>query len=310
MNQPLVSVFMPAYNQVEFVAEALQSAVDQDYPNLEVVAGDDGSVDGTDDIIRDYARRYPDRVKPIVGEPHVGLTPNCNRTFKTCTGKYIACFAGDDMYLPGKITRQVEWLEADERRVMCGHDVEAFDSDTGRRLSLDSDHGPLRAGRGAEAIVRYGPAYSGVSIMVRASAIPSSGFDERLPIVSDWKFQIDYLAAGGEYGFIEGVYARYRRHVRSVSLDLMRPQYLEDKFKLLDLVEATYPHLARACRHARARLLYVVGSERLLRGDRTAARQYLGRTVTQDLWLSWKVPIKLALACLPEALTRRLLKDR
>ena len=299
MNKPLVSVFMPAYNQVGFVAEALQSAVDQDYPNLQVVAGDDGSIDGTADIISDYAHRYPDRVIPIVGKPHVGLTPNCNRTLKACTGKYIALFAGDDMFLPGKITPQVAWLEADERRVICGHDVEAFDSDTGRRLWLNSEQFPFRVGYGAWAVVRYSPLYSGMSLMVRASALPSWGFDERLSFVSDWKLQIDCLAAGGGYGYIEGLYGRYRRHSRNVSADPSFPPYLDDKFKLLDIVETTYPHLESACHIHRAILLQKLGSKLLRCGDRMGARQHLRRSLAQYPWLSWKVPIKLALSYLP-----------
>src|SRR5881394_3380337 len=130
MSEPLVTVMMPAFNQIQYIDDAIRSAVEQDYDNLEILVGDDGSTDGTVDRIREWASRYPKRVFPVLG-PHVGMTGNCNRIFARVRGQYIAGAAGDDMYLPGKVKAQVEWLEADERRVMCGHAVENVDAITG-----------------------------------------------------------------------------------------------------------------------------------------------------------------------------------
>ncbi|MDO8269439.1 MAG: hypothetical protein Q7T54_02100, partial [Candidatus Levybacteria bacterium] len=94
-----------------------------------------------------------------------------------------------------------------------------FDSKTRKMLGIKSQMMPNRAGEGAEDIIKFGVAsfYSGTSIMVRKSAIPSYGFDERIPTVSDWKFTIDCLANGGEYGCIDGIYAGYRKHGGSIT---------------------------------------------------------------------------------------------
>ena len=145
VSPPLVSVIVPAYNQVGFIEEALLSAVEQDYENLEVIAADDGSTDSTDELILEIARNYPKRLTALVGKGHLGITGNCNRALSACRGKYVSFHAGDDVLLPGKIRKQVEWLEEDPRRVLCGHDVEFFSSATGKRLYLWSDATPVCA---------------------------------------------------------------------------------------------------------------------------------------------------------------------
>src|SRR5438128_463489 len=90
VTNPLVSVIVPTYNQLDFIAEALDSVLEQDYENLQIVVGDDGSTDGTVEIIRQFAKRYPRRLIPLDGLPHLGITANCNRCLRACNGKYIA----------------------------------------------------------------------------------------------------------------------------------------------------------------------------------------------------------------------------
>ena len=303
MSEPLVSVFMPAYNQVAFIDDAIRSAVEQDYDNLEVVVGDDGSTDGTVQKIRQWADRFPGRVVPLVDAGHLGINGNCNRTLRACRGQYIAFGAGDDIFLPGKITRQVSWFEADPCRVMCGHTVEAFDSETGRTLYSTSASMPSRCGRGAAALVRQMRLLPGLSMMVRADAMPPHGYDERVPVVSDFKLQIDILARGGEYGFVDGVFARYRVHKHSLSQQSlvdpgMHYNYLQGFLIAIALTEAEHPGLLSACRTARATLLFGEGRWRQTNGDLASARAYF-RAALAERVLSPKSGAALLLTLLP-----------
>jgi glycosyltransferase involved in cell wall biosynthesis len=286
---------MPAYNSVAYVEEALASAIDQDYPALQVVAGDDGSTDGTDEIIREYAGRYPDRVTAIVGEPHVGITANCNRMLQSCQGTYIAFHAGDDVFLPGKIRKQVQWFGESRQRVLCGHDVEVFDSATGRILFVQRPH--IRAGHGASAFVRHGAFMYGQSIMIRADALPPGLYDERLPIASDVKLFIDILAAGdGEFGCIDGIYARYRRHAHNITN--VGVLHVLDNLKGLDILERDYPAFAADCDYRRAHLEQAMGEWFMSQLQFGEARRYLKRA-----WRRSEPSVKaaglLALAYLP-----------
>src|SRR5579875_3125076 len=128
-SYPLVSVHLISYNQKDYIGAALSSILDQDYQSFEIVAADDGSTDGTAEIILEFAEKYPGKIIPLVGGKNLGITGNCNRALEHCKGKYIAFIGGDDLFLPGKISAQVKWLEADEKRIMCGHQVEVFYED-------------------------------------------------------------------------------------------------------------------------------------------------------------------------------------
>jgi glycosyltransferase involved in cell wall biosynthesis len=309
---PLVSVHLISYNQRPFIEEALRSALEQDYENLEIVAGDDASTDGTAEVLRDYAARYPGRIVPVLAATNLGVTANCNATLQACRGKYIAFLAGDDLFMSGKIRAQVEWLEQDERRVLCAHDAVAFESETGRDTFLGSQFWPMKGGVGAADFVETGTMYGGLSIMVRASAVPPFGFDVRLPVVSDWKFWIDCLAAGGIYGYVPGVLARYRRHAASVTAqsrgqELRHRASLTDTLATLSFIEAEYPHLLSAARIGRARILYGEGVWQLTTGRMPDARRYLLAGARLD-WRRWpKALTWWTLSHLPAGLRGRLL---
>ena len=273
-----MSVFMPTFNHAQFIDDAIRSAVEQDYPNLEVVVGDDGSTDGTREKVDDWARRYPGRVVACEGG-HLGIVANHNRVLRACRGKYEAHTSGDDLFLPGKITRQVAWMEEDDERVMCGHDIEAFDSDSGATLFSTHDTIPLTTGRGAERFVRRMQLMPGISSFIRRSAVPPGGYEERVGAVSDFKYLVDVLSGGGKYGFIDGVYARHRVHrdslsQRSLREDAVARQYLEGFLTAFALLEAEHPALIAACREGRARTFFAEGRRRQRRGEMEAARAF------------------------------------
>jgi glycosyltransferase involved in cell wall biosynthesis len=252
MSAPLVSILCVTYNQREFVAETVAGMLAQDYPNLEAVIADDGSTDGTVELLRTLTAGDP-RFTVVAGV-HAGITANSNRALARCRGRYVAVMGGDDVMLPGKIARQVAWMEADEHRVLCGHDVEVFESSSGEALYLWSERFPLQRGRGAETAVQSVP-FCATAIMVRRSAIPARGFDARVPVASDWKLWIDCLHPDGEYGYVEGVLARYRRHDRNVTGRRGAAQTehaIAEQLLIWELVERDHPALARACRDARA----------------------------------------------------------
>ena len=310
LTGPPVSVHLVSYNQIGFIDEAVRSAVDQDYDNLEVVCCDDGSTDGTADRIREWAARYPGRVIPTLG-PHVGMTANCNRLFQHARGKYIFCLAGDDLFLPGKVRKQVDWFEEDDRRVMCGHAAEAFDSATGRALFLTTRYRALRSGCGARRYLEDFGLFPDISTAIRRSAYPRNGYDERAGLVSVYKLNIDVLASGGEYGYVDGVLARYRVHpesvtVRSRSEPEMHRQFLEGYLTALAITEAGHPDLVASCRKARGRLLFSEGRWHQNRHADTAARRYFAAAARDNPACTFKAAAAYALTFLPDAFGERI----
>jgi len=216
--QPLVSVLIISYNQQEFIKEALVSALEQKYENLEVVVVDDASIDNTQHIITEVAKDYPEnRLKIIFNRNNLGITGNCNVALQHCNGEFIAFMGGDDVLLPDKIVQQVVWFLPDASRVLCGHDVDWVD-ESGNFLDVSTSNlVPLVSGHGASRFIRNGTPYSATSIMVRKSRIPTYGFHPWLPVVSDWKLWIDVIRNDGVYGYVPSILAKYRRHTGNVT---------------------------------------------------------------------------------------------
>jgi glycosyltransferase involved in cell wall biosynthesis len=281
---PLVSILVISYNQRKFILDTLDSAFDQDYPNFEVVISDDASTDGTAELIDEYSKKHPSLVK-VLNKTNLGITKNCNVCLKNCKGKYIAILGGDDLFLPNKISEQVKWLEQDENRVICGHDCEIFDDATLEMIVIDIPY--RKNGYGISEWIKNGMIISATSLMVRSSSIPEYGFDERITIVSDWKFCIDILLKGGECGYIPGIYSKYRRHSTSITQrsakymsDAYKQSYL-DQFFTLSIIESFYPQYSRDCLIRRKKLFYVRLLDSLKQKDyRTTRSLFSCLTVT------------------------------
>ena len=193
---PLVSIFMPCFNQERYVAQAIDSALAQDYGNIEIVVGDDCSTDGTWDIVREYEQRHPTKIRPFRNERNLGITQNCNEILRRCTGRYVAFYAGDDLPA-GKDSRQVAAMES-AQAVLSYHDIEVFADDTGHTIRYWNT-GPRSARpvtgasrKVAMRLIEDGTTFmAALSVMVLRSAIPPAGYDERVRIASDWLMWIE-----------------------------------------------------------------------------------------------------------------------
>lgn len=277
IGEPKVSILIISYNQKDYVAEALESAINQDYENLEVVISDDGSTDGTAEIIAQWQSRYPERLVALLNKDNVGITRNSNRALHACTGEFIAVQGGDDILLPGKIAAQVQWFLEDQERVLCGHQVEMF-YEGGLLRPSHLAESRLRKGKGPEDLIRNGVPFPATAIMIRANVIPSHGFDESIPMASDWLFWIEVLMPAGKFGYVDGIYARYRRHDRSVSLK--RFEMLNDVERTLLTVANRYPQYREICMDSIIRhVIYFGGVRHLNVGNKRAARERFIATI-------------------------------
>lgn len=279
MSHSKVSIHIISFNQETYIGEAIESAISQDYPNIEVVVSDDGSTDCTGEIILKYQALYPDLIVALLNKDNVGITANSNRALKACTGKYIAFQGGDDVLLPGKISAQVSWLEESASRVLCGHQVEVFYQDNSRRPHMLSEK--LQSGAGSELFILEGNFFAATSVMVRAEIIPAHGFEEELPIVSDYLMWIECLVDGGEFGYVEGVYARYRRHNGNVTNNKLKN--LENHEKSLKWIMSKYPLYQAACQQALVRqVIYGKGCYYLQLENSHEAKRYFWDVIQND----------------------------
>lgn len=120
--QPFVSLFMSTYNSGQPVLQAVDSMLAQTYPNLEVVIVDDGSKDGTPDLLRE---KYGDRIR-LIAQPNRGIAEARNACMEAVRGDYIAWFDHDDICEPQRIEWQVAFMQQRPHMLLCSTDFSAF----------------------------------------------------------------------------------------------------------------------------------------------------------------------------------------
>lgn len=245
-EQPLVSVAIVTYNQKEFLTECIESVLSQDYTNIELVIADDGSTDGTDTMLRYYENKYPGKFIVKLAEKNQGITKNCNLAHFECSGKYIAWTGGDDIMLPGKIRKQVEFMERNPECNICYHNVEIFESETNRVLGYFNTSSNAYEG-GIATAIKFGTFNCASSNMVRKKNTPANGFDERIPIASDWLYWVECLNNRGTINYINEILGKYRRHSKSVTSSSSKTTYLNflDHFNSLSIILFKYPQYGK-----------------------------------------------------------------
>ena len=243
---PLVTIRITTYNQEQFAEEAVLSAVEQDYENLQVVVTDDHSQDGTPEILKRLAKAYPKRIDLILNDRNLGRTENQDLALKASKGEFLAFLDGDDVLLPGKISKQVEFMQRNSSLVISYHDVEVFDWVSGQTLYYWSDRFGAKGGD-VNTIVRYGNFIPSTGVMLRRAAIPAKGYNCRIKIGADWLLFIETLhQSKGRFGYLDEVLSRYRRHQDNVTSDW--DAKLADHLDIIDVVESEYPDLRRNTR--------------------------------------------------------------
>jgi len=105
----LVSVIMPNYNKAQFVAEAIQSVLQQSMKDFEFIIVDDGSTDGSLDVIRDVTRN-DGRVRVLSNGNNRGVSFTINKGMREVTGKYVCLIGSDDLFRPERLERMVNAL--------------------------------------------------------------------------------------------------------------------------------------------------------------------------------------------------------
>jgi glycosyltransferase involved in cell wall biosynthesis len=124
-DQPLVSIIINNYNYGHFLTEAIDSALSQTYPHIQVIVVDDGSTDNSREIIASYRNR----VLPVLKE-NGGQASAFNAGFAASQGDIICFLDSDDVFLPEKVTEVVNILRDYRENSWCFHPLKLVDADT------------------------------------------------------------------------------------------------------------------------------------------------------------------------------------
>ena len=128
MQKPEVSACIVSYNQAPYIERCLQSLLDQGGGHsLEILISDDGSTDGTRDIIARLAAQHPDIIHPFFQEKNLGPTQNYYFIHRQARGKFVVHMDGDDFALPGKLAAQVSYLKLHPECMAVVHKLQFWD---------------------------------------------------------------------------------------------------------------------------------------------------------------------------------------
>lgn len=124
MHAPAISVLLPCYNATDTLDECLTSLANQTLEDYEVVAVDDGSSDGTLEILKSWQHRDP-RLQ-VLSLPHQGIVAALNAGLSACRATYIARMDADDRCMPARLELQAQFLDSHPDIVLVGCLVRSF----------------------------------------------------------------------------------------------------------------------------------------------------------------------------------------
>lgn len=206
MTRPNICVCVVTYNQRHYIETCLRSILDQAVDaDMRVVVGDDGSTDGTSDIIQALVAEYGPRLGHLRREHNLGPFPNLRDLLARADGEFIARVDGDDYWLPGKLARQLAYLQ---RHPNCSavYTNALTVEESGRALGEFSDLGNAKLD--LATLLRRGNALNNSSVLYRARY--GTGWREGEQI--DYQIHL-WLARHGWLGHIGEPLAAYRVNV-------------------------------------------------------------------------------------------------
>jgi glycosyltransferase involved in cell wall biosynthesis len=199
-HSPRVTIVIPAYNRAGVIGEAIASALNQTYTDLEVVVVDDGSTDDTRAVVAGYGERVR-----YVYQGNAGPAAARNRGVQLSLAEYIAFLDSDDLILPTKIEKQVAYLDAHPEVdvVLCGCQV--LDPE-GHTMELDTTSMPTE--NMLETILltgSYGLFPPHIPLLRRSCFDQTGGFDESLPAREEQDFWIRVALGGHRFAMVPEV---------------------------------------------------------------------------------------------------------
>lgn len=321
MSRPLVTILSPVYNQERYVAQCVESALAQTYADWEQIFVDDGSTDGTRDVIASY--RDP-RIR-VIALPHRGLgalAESYNVALAVARGSLVGILEGDDAWPADKLERQVPTFDDPASFLSWGRgaliDVE---SRPVRVMTTMKRSGPIMhvdAGRAFHRLTRENFFIPSVTVMVRRSALDAiGGFRQTgsslFVDLPTWLWLTGSME--GHVTYLDRELGIYRHHAAGTSTDKAAQMKLEHLRVVLAVErELGTAALARVgwdepsrCR-ALARGALVRGKIELRSGRHEQARRYYREALTSAVDLGTRMrALRGVVSATSRGLARRML---
>ena len=213
-NLPLVTVIMPCYNREKYVVEAIESILNQSYKNFEFIIIDDCSTDNTFEIVKEYAKK-DNRIIALRNDKNYCYVHSLNKGIEIAKGKYIARMDDDDISLPERFEKQVEFLEKNEDIIVLGTFISIFSDDLKEYSSWVEETYP----EVLKILINFFNPICHPTVMMRKSFLNK----EKITYSKEYEFVEEYflwnqiIQKGGKIANLPDILLKYRRHYKRIS---------------------------------------------------------------------------------------------
>ena len=218
MESPLVSIVIPVYNGANYMRTAIDSALAQTYPNIEIIVVNDGSSD--DGQTERIALSYGDKIRYFYKE-NGGCASALNYGISKMKGDFLSWLSHDDVYSPDKIQKQMDYIQEhklDEKRTVISCNIEVINH-VGKKLrKCVKASGYLDPEQSFRRCV-IGGSFNGCSLLIPKPVIDDIGaFGETYTYILDQVYWTEIALAGYSYYHAEEILVYNRRHGEQVSV--------------------------------------------------------------------------------------------
>jgi len=285
---PKVSVCIPTYNSASYLPQAIESVLQQDFTDLELVIADDASTDRTPELCLSMS---DPRIRYIRYEENAGQAGNFNRSFKEAKGEYITLLSADDYFLPGLLKDRVARLDHHPEAGFVVGALQMIDAE-GRAMPSASKWPKDRFFERGEFLetLLFGAVVNTLSLVVRRECLERVGlFNTSLTWGHDWEW-ILRLAAAYAGLYASEPMAAYRVHDASGTAEQLNAaknghqerRILREAFAKLAGPDKRFRKLRGSAFGALSRRHMYFAEQSLLSGRKLAARNNLWYAMLAD----------------------------
>ena len=277
MSTPRVSVIIPTHNRAAMLRQALESVRLQEMEGVEIIVVDDGSTDGTPQVVQEL---QPGIV--YLKQSQQGVAAARNLGIRHSRAPYIAFLDSDDLWLPGKLKKQIEFLQSRPGIGLLYARMWSYHVDSPDQRRLD----PRVVARTFHELLNGPNSVTTSTVMVRRECFDTVGvFDPRLKAAEDHELWLR-IVRRFPIAFMDEVVAEYRRHGNSINSD---PSQLYEGyrgyFETILREYRTWLDNPRAAERQLAKFEYLCGTTALKRGRAREAVKLISRALQRDIRL-------------------------
>ncbi|MFC1898796.1 glycosyltransferase [Chloroflexota bacterium] len=307
-RRPKISICIPNYNYSSFIGEAIQSVLDQDLTDFEIVVVDDASTDNSASVVASFS---DERIKYFQNDNNIGRVKNINKSLLLGSGEYITLLPSDDILLPASLKKRAAVLDSNPRVGFVYSLSSSVKIDGSvvpeRRLSKESY---ISSGEDEFTKLIFGNYIPVLTTMVRKECYETLGvFSEAVTGCADWEMWLRICLNGYYTAFVAEVLTCDRKHSGNISnyhrqtnlKGMAQYRVIKTVFSNLPLGKDCLSYLEPKAVKTIARSMLASAGVNLIREQNSLARRNIGLAIAIDdcMILNWKAFALLIVSFLP-----------